>query len=243
MNIGLCETDGMVRPIIGLSSYFEPASWSAWKQVPAAIIQFAYVEQLQRAGARVVVLPPDTGDVDVLDALDGLVLAGGADVDAHLYGQMPHSTADVARESRDASEIALYRGARDRGLPVLGVCRGLQIMCVAEGGALHQHLPDIVGDRKHRAEPGTFAEHPARFAEGSLAARIFGATDVVVNSSHHQAVADAGRLTVTGWAVDDTIEVCEDPGARFSIGVQWHPEVLADTRLFDAFVTACRDRP
>jgi putative glutamine amidotransferase len=203
-------------------------------------VQFAYVQQLQRAGARVVVLPPDTGDTDVAGMLDGLVLVGGADVDARLYGAKPHSTGDVPRESRDASEIALYRAARDRDLPILGVCRGLQIMCVAEGGSLHQHLPELVGDLKHRDLPGTFAEHEARFTEGSGIAQIFGATKMIVNSSHHQAVADAGRLVVTGWAVDDTIEVCEDPTRRFSIGVQWHPEVLADTRLFDALLAACR---
>lgn len=231
----------MTRPIIGLSSYFEPASWGAWKQVPAAVVQFAYIDQLQRAGARVVVIPPDTGDVDVLDVLDGLVLAGGADVDARLYGAQPHETADVPRESRDASEIALYRGARDRGIPVLGVCRGLQIMCVAEGGSLHQHLPELVGDLKHRDAPGTFELHQARFSPGSTIAGIFNATEHVVNSSHHQAVADAGRLTVTGWAVDDTIEVCEDPAQRFCIGVQWHPEVLEDSRIFDAFIAACRN--
>jgi putative glutamine amidotransferase len=230
----------MSRPIIGLSSYLEPASWGAWNKVPAAVVQFAYVRHLQRAGARVVVLPPDTGDTDVLDALDGLVLAGGADVDARLYGAQPHATADVPRESRDASEIALYRGARDRDLPVLGICRGLQIMCVAEGGSLHQHLPDLVGDLKHRDQPGTFSEHEARFTAGSRIAEIFDTTSQVVNSSHHQSVADAGRLTVTGWAVDDTIEVCEAPGARFTVGVQWHPEVLDDPRLFDAFVAACR---
>lgn len=233
----------MRRPVIGLSSYFEPASWGAWKQVPAAVVQFSYVQQLQRAGARVVVLPPDIGDADVVDVLDGLVLAGGADVDSRLYAAAPHATADVPRESRDASEIALYRAARDRGLPVLGVCRGLQIMCIAEGGSLHQHLPELVGDLKHRDEPGTFAQHRARFSADSKIAAILGATDVVVNSSHHQAVADAGRLTVTGWAVDDTIEVCEDPAQRFSIGVQWHPEVLDDTRLFEALVGACAAIP
>ena len=230
----------MHRPVIGLSSYLEPSSWGSWNKVPAAVVQFAYVQHLQRAGARVVVLPPDTGDTDVVGLLDGLVLVGGADVDARLYAAEPHSTADVPRESRDASEIALYLAARDRDIPILGVCRGLQIMCVAEGGSLHQHLPDLVGDLKHRDQPGTFAEHSARFAPESRIAKIFGSTDVVVNSSHHQSVADAGRLTVTGWAVDDTIEVCEDPSKRFVVGVQWHPEVLEDTRLFNAFLSACR---
>ena len=230
----------MSRPVVGLSTYLEPTSWGAWKGLPAAVVQNFYIEKLQNAGARVVLLPPDTADVDVLDRLDGLVLCGGADVDARLYNEQPHETADVPRESRDASEIALYKGASARNLPVLGICRGLQIMTVAEGGSLHQHLFDVVGDWKHRELPGTFTEHAARFEPGSRIAQIFGATDVVVNSSHHQAVKDAGRLTVTGWAVDDTIEVCEDPSKAFVVGVQWHPEVLDDTRLFDAFVNACR---
>ena len=230
----------MSRPVVGLSTYLEPTSWGAWKGLPAAVVQHFYIEKLQNAGARVVLLPPDTADVDVLDRLDGLVLCGGADVDARLYNEQPHETADVPRESRDASEIALYKGASARNLPVLGICRGLQIMTVAEGGSLHQHLFDVVGDWKHRELPGTFTEHAARFEPGSRIAQIFGATDVVVNSSHHQAVKDAGRLTVTGWAVDDTIEVCEDPSKAFVVGVQWHPEVLDDTRLFDAFVNACR---
>lgn len=230
----------MSRPVVGLSTYLEPTSWGAWKGLPAAVVQNFYIEKLQNAGARVVLLPPDTTDVDVLDRLDGLVLCGGADVDARLYNEQPHETADVPRESRDASEIALYKGASARNLPVLGICRGLQIMTVAEGGSLHQHLFDVVGDWKHRELPGTFTEHAARFEPGSKIAQIFGATDVVVNSSHHQAVKDAGRLTVTGWAVDDTIEVCEDPSKTFVVGVQWHPEVLDDSRLFDAFVNACR---
>ena len=230
----------MSRPVVGLCTYFEPASWTSWKQLPAAVVQHFYIEKLQNAGARVVLLPPDTGDVEVLERLDGLVLCGGADVDARLYNEEPHETADVPRESRDASEIALYRGASARDLPVLGICRGLQIMAVAEGGSLHQHLFDLVGDWKHRDAPGTFAEHAARFTPGSMIAQIYGTTDMVVNSSHHQAVKDPGRLTITGWAVDDTVEVCEDPTKRFSVGVQWHPEVMDDTRLFDAFVNACR---
>ena len=230
----------MSRPVVGLSTYLESASWTSWKGVPASVIQFYYIEKLQNAGARVVLLPPDTGDVDVLDRLDGLVMCGGADIDARLYNEEPHETADAPRQSRDASEIALYRGASARDLPVLGICRGLQIMAVAEGGALHQHLFDVVGDWKHRKEPGTFAQHGARFTEGSRIAQIFGTTSMTVNSSHHQSVKDPGRLTITGWAEDDTVEVCEDPSKRFVVGVQWHPEVMDDTRLFEAFVSACR---
>jgi len=230
----------MSRPVVGLSTYLEPASWTSWKNIPAAVIQQYYIDKLQNAGARVVLLPPDTGDVDVLDRLDGVAFCGGADIDSRLYNEAPHETADAPRESRDASEIALYRGASARDIPVLGICRGLQIMAVAEGGSLHQHLFDVVGDWKHREVPGTFAEHGARFAEGSKIASIFGTTSMTVNSSHHQAVRDPARLTITGWAEDDTVEVCEDPSKRFVVGVQWHPEVMSDMRLFEAFVNACR---
>ena len=230
----------MSRPVIGVSTYNEPASWGAWNRVPSAEVQWAYIAKLQAAGARVILLPPDAGDVDVLDLVDGLVLTGGADVDARLFGAEPDPTADEPREFRDASELALYRGAVARMLPVLGICRGLQVMAVAEGGNLHQHLFDLVGDWRHREIAGTFVTHGARFAPGSGVARVFGTTTMDVNSSHHQAVADPGRLTVTGWADDGTIEVCELPEHRFVLGVQWHPEVLDDPRLFDAFVDACR---
>ncbi len=230
----------MARPVIGVSTYNEPASWGAWNRVPAAQLQWAYVAKLQGAGARVVLLPPDATDVDVLDLLDGLVLTGGADVDARRYGAEPDVTADVPRELRDDSELTLYRGAIARDLPVLGICRGLQIMAVAEGGSLHQHLFDVVGDWRHREIAGTFVTHGARFAADSQVARIFGTTAMDVNSSHHQAVADPGRLTITGWADDDSVEVCELPDHRFVLGVQWHPEVLDDPRLFDSFVDAAR---
>ena len=230
----------MTRPVIGITTYNEPASWGAWVSVPAAQLQWAYIDKVQRAGGRVVLLPPDDVDTDIVARLDGLVLTGGADVDARLYGEQPHATADVPRELRDASEIALYRAAMARGLPVLGICRGLQVMAVAEGGALHQHLFDVVGDWSHREVPGTFVSHAARFADGSGIAAILGAGLTEVNSSHHQAVRDAGRLTVTGWAHDGTVEVCEDPARPFVVGVQWHPEMLDDLRLFSAFVDACR---
>jgi putative glutamine amidotransferase len=131
-----------------------------------------------------------------------------------------------------------------RGLPVLGICRGLQVMAVAEGGALHQHLPDVVGDARHREAFGTFSEHGATFTPGSLAHSLVGADEALVNSSHHQAVSHAGRLTVTGWAADGTIEAAEDPAARFVVGVQWHPEQAQDevsARIFAALVAAAAD--
>lgn len=226
-------------PVIGLSCYLEPAQWGAWS-MPAALIPEWYLDLLRTAGAEVVLLPPGCG-ADAVDRLDGLVLAGGADVDARLYGTPAHDTADVPRESRDSSELALYRRARERGLPVLGVCRGLQVMAVAHGGSLHQHLPDL-GGTVHRERPGAFVDHAATFAPGSVLAGLYGTDPVVVNSSHHQAVSDAGDLQVAGWADDGTIEACEDPSADFCVGVQWHPEApdrrTADLPLARALVVA-----
>lgn len=233
----------MSRPIIGLTCYVEPARWGAW-DTRAALIHTTYTDSLAAAGARVVILPPDSVDADVLDRVDALVIAGGADVEPALYGAEPHDTTDVPRTDRDAGEMTLYRGAMERGMPVLGICRGLQVMAVAEGGALHQHLPDVVGDARHREAFGTFSEHGARFTPGSIAHALVGADEAVVNSSHHQAVSDAGRLTVTGWADDGTIEAAEDPAARFVVGVQWHPEQAQDevsARIFAALVGAASE--
>ena len=193
----------MSRPVIGLSCYLEPAQWGAW-QMPAALVPHWYVDMLHDSGADVVLLPPEN-DAVVLDRLDGLALAGGADVDARLYGAAPDDTADAPREARDSSELALYRRARDLGMLV-------------------QHLPDVEGTITHRERPGAFVDHVATFADSSRAGAIFGPGEVVVNSSHHQSVASAGDLVVSGWAADGTIEACEDPAADFCLGVQWHPE-------------------
>ena len=230
----------MPAPVIGLSCYLEPARWGAW-ELPAALIPQWYTDLFQAAGAVVVLLPPGQ-EPDALARLDGLAMAGGADIDAARYGAEPHETADVPRTSRDASELALYRRARDLGMPVLGICRGLQVMAVAHGGSLIQNLPDVAGTIVHRERPGTFVEHDAVFAAGSLAARVYGTEPVVVNSSHHQAVDSAGDLLVSGRAADGTVEVCEDPSTAFCLGVQWHPEHPdrrdADLPLVQAFVAA-----
>ncbi len=218
----------------------EPAQWGAW-QLPAALIPEWYLDLIHRAGADVVIIPPGN-DPTVLDRLDGLALAGGADVDAQLYSAQPHATADVPRRSRDDSELALYRRARELGMPVLGICRGMQLMVVAHGGTLVQNVPDLGHDTVHRDQPGTFVDHSARFTEGTLAASLLGSEPVVVNSSHHQSVDSPGDLTISGWADDGTVESCEDSTADFCIGVQWHPEhperSKADAPLVKAFVDA-----
>lgn len=237
----------MSRPVVGLTCYVERARWNAWDEL-AALIPDGYVRSLTDAGALVAILPPDPSAdaASVLDRLDGLVLAGGPDLDPALYGALPHPSAGSPRTDRDLAEIALFRYAQERDMPVLGICRGLQVMAVATGGSLHQHLPDLVGGTLHREAPGTFSRHGATFAPGSLVAGIIGARQAVVNSSHHQAIADPGLLTVTGWADDRTIEAAEDPEARFALGVQWHPEAARDetsAALFAAFVAAARNRP
>ena len=225
-----------MRPVIGISSYLEPARWGAW-DTPAVLIHEQYVAAVREAGGTPVVLPPGE-DAEVLDRLDALILTGGADVGPATYGAEPHPTTDVPRTTRDSSEAALYRSALERGLPVLGICRGLQVMAVASGGTLNQDLPSIGAGLLHREVPGEFTEHGATFEAGSLVAGVLGTSSTTVNSSHHQSVAQAGSLTVTGWAEDGTIEVCEDRAAPFVLGVQWHPEMTADHRLFHALVAA-----
>ena len=235
----------MKQPVIGLTSYLEPAKWGAW-DIPAALIPWNYVSKLQAAGASVVILPPDADNHDAIARLDGLVMVGGADIEPARYGAEHQEGTDKPRTERDASELGLYRAAREANIPVFGICRGLQIMAVAHGGSLHQHLPDVVGNTLHRDAPGTFNNHGATFTAGSLIADLVGATEVTVNSSHHQAVDSPGDLTVTGYAEDGTIEVCEDPSAEFVLGVQWHPEFSDDEQvsenLFRAFVKVCANR-
>ena len=229
------------RPLIGITSYVEQARWGVW-DTTAALVPYAYVRQVEDAGGRAIVVPPSAADPhEVLRVLDGLVLAGGADIDPDRYGQEPHEKTIGLRPERDEGELVLLDGALADDLPVLGICRGMQLMTVRAGGKLSQHLPDEVGHDGHRPAPGVYGEHGVRLAVGSAAGRILG-HHVRVRSYHHQGVADAGSLTVTGWADDETVEVVEDPARRFALGVLWHPEVGDDPRLFDALVTAAGEQ-
>lgn len=226
-----------MRPVIGITCYVEQARWGVW-DTTAALVPYAYVRQVESAGGRALVVPPSTAEPEeVLDRLDGLLLAGGADLDPAGYGQPAHPHTTGLRPERDAGERALLAAALHRDLPVLGICRGMQLMCVTAGGSLHQHLPDLVGHERHRPSPAVYGDHPVRLAEGSAVHTILGES-VVVRSYHHQGVADAGTLTATGWADDGTVEAVEDPARRFAVGVLWHPEVGDDPRLFEALVAA-----
>jgi putative glutamine amidotransferase len=228
------------RPLVGITCYIESASWGTWQDTPAALLPHAYVRAVTGAGARPVLLPPDDTDAGVLDVLDGLVLAGGADIDPARYGDDPHPETTGLRPERDAGELTLLGPALDRGVPVLGVCRGMQLMAVAAGGRLIQHMPDEVGHDTHRPGLGVYGVHGASFEPGSRIASVLGEF-TEVNSYHHQGVADPGWLNVSGWADDGSIEAIEDPSQPFTLGVQWHPESTEDHRLFGALAEAARE--
>jgi putative glutamine amidotransferase len=236
---------GVRRPVIGICTALEQASWGVWNQ-PAALLPLNYVHAVQRAGGLAAMLAPDTAVVEdpqqALDLLDGLILAGGADIDAASYGQQAHAeTVDTVPE-RDAFEIALTRGAIERDLPVLGICRGMQLINVALGGTLSQHLPDRVGHEQHRRVPGSFdgADHDVLLTEGSLAASAAGEVTHVAKSHHHQGVEHLGAgLIVSGLSsLDELPEAIELPDRRFVLGVQWHPEADDASSVVAALVQA-----
>jgi putative glutamine amidotransferase len=232
--------------VIGLTTYAEPATMLVWQR-EFALLHATYVAATERAGGIAVLLPPQCSGAapaaadEVLDRVDGLVLTGGADVDPLRYGEAPGERTSRPRVLRDEWETALARDALDRGLPLLAICRGLQIINVALGGTLHQHLPDLIGDERHQPGPGVFGDVDVNIEPGTRTAGLLGPR-VRVSCHHHQALARlAPGLTVTGRADDGTVEAVEVPGQAFALGVQWHPEENGeDTRLFAALVDAGR---
>jgi putative glutamine amidotransferase len=233
----------MPRPLIGVCAAVEKADFGVWKGEPAVLLPLSYSRAIHGAGGMIAMLPPDRLATEepgeLLDRIDALVLGGGADIDPETHGGDPHAETVGSNPDRDRFEVALALEALDRGMPLLGVCRGMQILNVACGGTLDQHLPDRLGHERHRPVPGSWAEHDVRLEPGSLAARAAGTELLSVKSHHHQGVdAIPANLAPTAWATDDeSVEAIESGDGGFVLGVLWHPEEDPADSIIPALVT------
>jgi putative glutamine amidotransferase len=233
----------MPRPLIGVCAAVENADFGVWRDEPAVLLPLSYARAIHGAGGMMAMLPPDrraTEDPDeLLNRLDALVLGGGADIDPESQGAEAHPETVGTNPDRDRFEIALARGAVERGIPLLGVCRGMQVLNVACGGTLDQHLPDRLGHELHRPVPGSWAEHEVRIEPGSLAARAAGAEHLTVKTHHHQGVdVIPESLSASAWATDDeSIEAIESADGAFVLGVLWHPEEDLEDRVIPSLVS------
>jgi putative glutamine amidotransferase len=225
-----------MRPIVGITSYAEDARWGVWDS-QAALVPLAYVRAIEDAGGRALIVPPSLEGVqETLDALDGLLLSGGADLDPASYGADLHPETNGVRPDRDEAELALLEAALARDMPVLAVCRGSQVLNVARGGDLVQHLPEVVGHEGHKHTPGVFADHDVDVLPDTKLHGVIGER-APVKSHHHQGYGRLGEgLREAARAEDGTVEAIEDPSRRFALGVLWHPEEGEDAALFRALV-------
>jgi putative glutamine amidotransferase len=231
-----------MRPVIGITAYAEEeVRWGVWT-LPAALVPLAYVQAVERAGGRPLVVPPsEDGVEETVEALDGLLFSGGSDLGPSLYGAEPHLETFGVRDDRDDAELRLLKAALERDLPVLAICRGSQVLNVALGGDLVQHVPDVVGSHLHKETPGAFSEHDVRVHAGTQLNQLLG-DHASIKSHHHQAFGRLGTgLREAARADDGTIEAVEHESRRFAVGVLWHPEVGEDERLFARLVEEARD--
>ena len=231
----------MPRPLVGITTYApESVRFGVW-DMPAALIPLTYVRAIEHAGGRPLLVPPQEDAIEeTLDALDGLLFSGGEDIEPAQYGAEPHPETKGVHAERDRAELALLEVALARDMPVLAVCRGSQVLNVARGGDLVQHLPDVVRHERHRHTPGQFADHDVRLDDGSRLGELLG-DRAPVKSHHHQGYGRLGDgLRAAAWADDGIVEALEDPSRRFALGVLWHPEEGEDFALFQALVDEAR---
>ena len=229
-----------MRPIVGITTDIQLAAFGAWEE-ESALVPTDYVRAVERAGGRALLVPPSDGGIEeTVEVLDGIVFSGGSDLGPGTYGHDPHPETKGVLEERDRAELALLHGALERDMPVLAVCRGSQILNVGLGGDLVQHLPDVVGHDEHKHTPGEYADHDVTLERGTRLGALLG-DHAPVKSHHHQGFGRIGLgLREAAHAEDGTVEALEDPARRFALGVLWHPEAGADTRLFEAFVEEAR---
>lgn len=232
--------------VVGILSAIEKVRWGAWDET-VVMVPRSYARSVQDAGALAVVLPPDDAVAEapdgLLDRLDALILAGGSDVDAASYGARPHPETKGTWPERDRFELGVTHRALERGMPVLGICRGMQMLNVAAGGTIAQHLPDDLGHSDHRHTPGTFGDHSVRLESGSLAEQAAGSQLLEVKSHHHQGADELGEgVVATGWSeTDGVVEAIELPARGFALGVLWHPEEDTQSRVVRSLVDAAKE--
>jgi gamma-glutamyl-gamma-aminobutyrate hydrolase PuuD len=223
------------KPVIGITTYLTSAAWGAW-ELDAALVPASYVRAVVRAGGAPLLVPPGASFDETLDSVDGLIFSGGSDLDPELYGEQAHPETTGWVRERDDFELGLMQAALARDVPLLAICRGSQVLNVALGGDLEQHVPDRVQTDVHKEIPGVFADHDVAVLQGTTLASILG-DRADVKSHHHQGYGELGSgLREAARAPDGTVEALEDPARRFTLGVLWHPEEGEDLSLFEALV-------
>ena len=232
------RSDSLSSPIIGVTTSINLRDYETPEQA-VVMLPANYPNAIRKAGGIPVLLTEGDDVVTLLDRLDGIIIAGGRDIDPACYGEEPHEKTTNLRPEQDSWEASLITSAIERDLPMLCVCRGHQLLSIERGGSLHQHLPETPGHENHGATAGDWSDHPVKIKESSLLASVIG-TETMANSGHHQGVADAGDLMVVARTDDGLIEAVELPGASFLLSMQWHPEMIDQTKVFDALIEAAR---